>query len=180
MPETRHSSAADGKPFIVKNHFELKNAVRVLFEANLLRTSGRLHAGWTCHRDVAFESTLEIGRECLSAVPVTDVTMRYNQISHAGGGISLATEISPSRTLGAPALAGERWSLHDLVLDDLSTKYVGGGDAFKITNAWPKNPINTFTINHVTAFPDPTSHVMLLGTSWKTIQCLASSSRTIL
>jgi len=26
----------DGKPFIVKNHFELKNAVRVLFEANLL------------------------------------------------------------------------------------------------------------------------------------------------
>jgi len=57
-----------------------------------------------------------------------------------GRGISLATEISPSRTLGAPALAGERWSLHDLVLDDLSTKYVGGGDAFKITNAWPKNP----------------------------------------
>jgi hypothetical protein len=154
----------DGKPFIVKNHFELKNAVRVLFEANLLENvwGGFTQAGHAIVMSPSNQHS-KSGANVCPLCQVTDVTMRYNQISHAGGGISLATEISPSRTLGAPALAGERWSLHDLVLDDLSTKYVGGGDAFKITNAWPKNPINTFTINHVTAFPDPTSHVMLLG-----------------
>ena len=27
-----------------------------------------------------------------------------------------------------------------------------------IMNAWPKNPLNTITMNHVTAFPDPSSH----------------------
>jgi len=29
----------DGNPFIVKNHFELKNAIRVLFEANVLENT---------------------------------------------------------------------------------------------------------------------------------------------
>ena len=55
------------------------------------------------------------------------------------------------------ALAGTRWSIHDVVLDDLSTNYAGPGTAFEIANAWPTNPLNTVTINHVTAFPDSTS-----------------------
>ena len=33
------SAGADGNPFIVKNHLELKNAVRVLVEANLMENS---------------------------------------------------------------------------------------------------------------------------------------------
>ena len=36
-----------------------------------------------------------------------------------------------------PALAGTRWSIHDVVLDDLSAQYVGAGTAFEIMNAWP-------------------------------------------
>ena len=40
---------------------------------------------------------------------------------------------------------------------------MGGGGVFLIANVWPKNPLNTITINHVTAFPDPNSHVMTLG-----------------
>ena len=56
---------------------------------------------------------------------------------------------------GDPALAGTRWSIHDVVIDDLSKKYVGHGTVFEIMNAWPKNALNTVTINHVTAFPDP-------------------------
>src|ERR1022692_824849 len=27
----------------------------------------------------------------------------------------------------------------------------------------PKNPLNTVTINHITGFPDPTSHMMIMG-----------------
>jgi hypothetical protein len=40
---------------------------------------------------------------------------------------------------------------------------VGGGSAFEIFNGWPQNPLNTVTINHVTAFPDPNSHLMITG-----------------
>jgi hypothetical protein len=35
-------------------------------------------------------------------------------------------------------------------------------------NGWPKNPLNTVTINHVTAFPDPGSHVIIMGNTVKT------------
>jgi hypothetical protein len=94
---------------------------------------------------------------------VTDVTIRYVRISHAGGGLQLATALSGNGTGGAAALAGTRWSIHDVVLDDLSSKYVGGGSAFEIFNGWPQNPLNTVTINHVTAFPDPNSHLMITG-----------------
>jgi hypothetical protein len=75
----------------------------------------------------------------------------------------MAAALSGNGKDGAPALAGERWSIHDVVLDDLSTKYVGGGNVFMIMNTWPKNPLNNISINHVTGFPDPSSHLMELG-----------------
>ena len=62
-----------------------------------------------------------------------------------------------------PALAGTRFSIHDVVMDDLSKKYMGGGNGFEIANSWPSNPINTITINHVTVFPDPESHALTVG-----------------
>jgi hypothetical protein len=40
---------------------------------------------------------------------------------------------------------------------------VGGGTGFLMLNAWPKNPLNTVTISHVTAIPDPDGHIMLIG-----------------
>jgi len=88
----------DGKPFIVKNHFELKNAVRVLFEANLLENvwGGFTQAGHAIVMSPSNQHS-KSGANVCPLCQVTDVTMRYNQISHAGGGISLATEISPSR-----------------------------------------------------------------------------------
>jgi Putative Ig domain len=155
---------ADGEPFIVKNHLEMKNAVRVLVEANLMENSwgGFSQNGFgilVCPKNQHTQSGSDVCPIC----QVTDVTIRYNQVSHAGAGIQLATELSGNGKDGAPALAGTRWSLHDLVFDDLSVKYVGGGGAFEITNGWPKNPLNTITINHVTAFPDPTAHLMVTG-----------------
>ena len=64
---------------------------------------------------------------------------------------------------GAPALAGTRWSVHDVLLDDISTFYVGSGALFEIQNGWPKNPVNTITVNHITGFPDPDSHIISMG-----------------
>ena len=154
----------NGNPFIVKNHLELKNAVRVLIEANLMENSwgGFSQTGNGILLTPKNQHTLSGSNVC-PLCQVTDVTIRYVRISHAGGGIQMATALSGNGTGGAAALAGTRWSIHDVVLDDLSTKYVGGGSAFEILNGWPKNPLNTVTINHVTAFPDPNSHLMIMG-----------------
>jgi hypothetical protein len=153
----------NGRPFVVKNHLELKNAVRVLVDSNLMEnvwggftqtgygillTPKNQHSG---HKNVC--------PQC----QVTDVTVRYVQVSHGGGGLQLATAISGNGKGGGPALAGTRWSIHDVVLDDLSTQYVGGGTAFEVQNGWKKNPLNNVTINHVTAFPDLSGHMLIVG-----------------
>jgi len=155
----------DGHAFIVKTHLELKNAMRVLIEANLMENSwgGFTQCGHSIVLSPSNQHSRKTGKNVCPICQVTDITIRYARISHAGGGISAATEISPNRIEGAPALAGTRWSIHDVVIDDLSKKYVGGGDGFKIINAWPKNPLNTLTINHVTVFPDPNSHILSIG-----------------
>jgi len=154
----------NGNPFIVKNHLELKNAVRVLVEANLMENSwgGFSQTGYGILLTPKNQHTPSGSNVC-PLCQVTDVTIRYVRISHGGGGLQLATVLSGTGSGGAPALAGTRWSIHDVVLDDLSSKYVGGGTAFEIANGWPKNPLNTVTINHVTAFPDPNSHMMIMG-----------------
>ena len=155
----------DGNPFIVKNHFELKNAARVLVEANLMDNSwgGFTQTGYgivLTPKNQITKSGLDVCQLC----QVTDVTIRYVQISHAGGGIVMATGLSHGKDGGGgPALAGTRWSIHDVVLDDLSTKYAGPGTVFQISNSWPKNPLNTVTINHITGFPDSTGTMMFMG-----------------
>jgi hypothetical protein len=153
-----------GDPFIVKNHLELKNAVRVLIEGNLMENSwgGFSQTGFGILLSPKNQHT-QSGANLCPLCQVTDVTIRYSQISHAGGGVQLATAISGDGTNGAPALAGTRWSIHDMVIDDLSRTYVGGATVFEIMNSWPTNALNTVTINHITAFPAPDSHLMVVG-----------------
>lgn len=157
----------DGNPFVVKNHLELKNAVRVLIEANIMEDS------WGGFSQTGYAILLTpknqhepSGADVCPLCQVTDVTIRYTKISHGGAGIQMATVLS-GHDNGAPALAGTRWSIHDVVIDDLNKKYVGGGTVFEFMNDWTKNPLNTITINHVTAFPDPDSHVMIVGNTAK-------------
>ena len=151
----------DGHPFIVKNHMELKNAVRVLVQANLMENNW---GGFTQHGYAVLltpkNQYTKKGKSVCPACQVTDVTFRYNQISHSASGFELGTGLSDG---GTAAMAGARYSIHDVVVDDLSTKYVGGGTGFEIANGWPKNPLNTVTINHVTVFPDTGSHIMIIG-----------------
>jgi len=154
----------NGNPFIVKNHIELKNAIRVQIEGNILENT------WGGFSQTGFgilvtpkNQRFPDGSDVCSICQVTDVTIRYDHISFAGGGLQLATAISGNGNNGAQALAGTRWSIHDVVIDNLSTTLLGPGTPFQIGNAWHKNPLNTITINHVTAFPDDNSHMMILG-----------------
>jgi len=153
----------DGNPFVVKNHFELKNAARVLVAANLMENvwAGFTQSGYGIVLTPKNQHTTE-GNVC-PLCEVTDVTIRYTHVIHAGGGIVMATGISAPKEGGGPALAGARWSVHDVILDDLSTRYGGPGTAFQISNSWPKNAVNTVTINHVTAFPESTGYMMFVG-----------------
>jgi len=156
--------ATDGHPFIVKNHLELKNATRVLAEANVMENNwgGFSQSGYALLLSPKNQHTLNNGNVC-PLCQVTDVTVRYTRISHAGAGIQLATAISGSGGNGGPALAGTRWSIHDIVMDDINKSYTGSGTLFEVINGWPANPLNTVTINHITGFPDPNSHLMSIG-----------------
>lgn len=159
----------DGRPFIVKNHLELKNAVRVLIDSNLMDNvwGGFTQNGYGILLTPKNQSRPHRRSVCPKC-KVTDVTIRYTYISHAGAGIQMATAISDGKH-GAAALAGERFSIHDIVLDDISkSKYNGDGAVLSLSNAWQKNPLNTVTINHITGFPDPTGNMMFIGDVVKT------------
>lgn len=149
-------------PFVVKNLFELKNAQRVLFEANILEYSwgGFSQNGYAILLTPKNQWT---GKTSVCPIcQVTDVTIRYSTVSHTGAGIQTETALSGSG-LGGEALAGERFSIHDVTLDDInSSKYVGTGTLFAVLNGWSQNVLNNVSINHITAFPDPTSHFMTL------------------
>jgi hypothetical protein len=158
------AGAADGHPFIVKNHLELKNAVRVLVEANLMENNwgGFSQSGFALLLTPKNPIT-RAGRLVCPLCQVTDITIRYNHIIHAGAGIQLATSISGHDGNGGPALSGMRWSIHDLLMEDINKNYTGSGTLFSLLNGWPANSLNTVTINHVTGFPDPNSHLMTVG-----------------
>ena len=158
----RFVGGVGGNPFIVKNHLELKNATRVLIEANLMENNwgGFTQSGYALILSPKNQHT-QNGNVC-PLCQVTDVTVRYTRISHSGSGIALATSISGDGRNGGPALAGSRFSIHDVVIDDISKKY-GGGTLVLVINGWKKNPVNTITINHVTGFPDSNGHVLMLG-----------------
>lgn len=145
---------ASGYPFAVKNHLELKNAQRVLVEGNIFEYT------WGGFSQVGFSILLTPKNQAMGTgnicplCAVMDVTIRYNKISHVGSGISMANGTSDN---GGVARAGERYSIHDITIDDVSvSKYTGSGGIFQIYNGWPSNSLNNISISHVTIFPDST------------------------
>jgi hypothetical protein len=134
-----------GRPFIVKNHFELKNAQRVLFEGNILENN------WGGFTQSGF-SVLLTPRNQNNVCPlcrVTDVTIRYNKISHVASALQIANGLSGG---GGAATAGERYSIHDLLIDDIDgDTYKGFGSFLAIGSVTP--PLKDIRIDHVTAFP---------------------------
>ena len=139
----------DGMPFIVKNHFELKNAQRVLFEGNVLENS------WGGFSQMGFSIVLtpknqDNGQGHDNLCPlcvVTDVTIRYCKIAHVGGGFQIANVPGDH---GSIAKAGERYSIHDVIIDDIDAKkYTGFGVFTLMISNQPS--LKDIKIDHVTA-----------------------------
>jgi len=140
----------DGNPFIVKNHVELKNAQRVLIEANILENTwgGFSQAGAAVLLGPKNQAhgTENVCPSC----QVTDVTIRYVTISHVGGAFVLANGVSDN---GGIPLAGGRYSIHDVTADDISaTKYSGYGTFAQVSMGVGAPVLQSVSINHVTAF----------------------------
>lgn len=141
---------ADGNPFIVKNLFELKNAQRLLFEANILENT------WGGFSQAGFGILLTPKNQAIGtanvcpACEVTDITVRYVTISHVGGAMQIGNGLSSNG--GAP-LAGERYSIHDLTADDIdAAKYNGFGTLFQVSMGKGTPVLQNVTINHVSGF----------------------------
>jgi Putative Ig domain len=153
---------SSGNPFVVRNLLELKNAARVLVEGNIFENNwgGFSESGYA----ILLTPKNQAGANGTNLCPicaVTDVTIRYSKISHSGAGISIANLPSDN---GGIARLGERYSIHDVTIDDIQAGlYVGNGILFEVYNNWPNNPLNQITIDHVTGFPDPRHNFLSLG-----------------
>jgi len=150
-----------GMPFIVRHALELKNAVRVLVENNLIENVWGGFGEWGTAILLNPRNQHSATGNVCPICEVTDVTVRYTRISHASGGFEIDTAMSDGPD-GAPAKAGTRFSIHDVVIDHISEKYLGWGRLFLVGNSWPSNPLNTITINHITGFSDPGEGILLL------------------
>jgi hypothetical protein len=141
----------NGDPFIVKNLFELKNAQRVLLDGNILENT------WGGFTQVGFAILLTPKNPAGCPVcQVTDVTIRYNSIRHVGSGLQIANALSDN---GSP-LDGQRYSIHDDVIDDIDgAKYGGPSELAQVSVSAGAPLLQNITINHITAFP---SHMLFL------------------
>jgi len=154
----------NGNPFVVKNHFELKNAQRVLFEANILEYTwgGFSQSGYSIVLTPKNQYSL------CSKCQVTDVTIRYSTISHVGGGFQIANGKSDT---GGIALAGERYSIHDVTVDDIhAAAYTGTGFLAQQSMGAGSPILKEVLINHITAFPDKGLFYIGNGTSGQQMQ----------
>lgn len=144
----------DGNAFIVKNLFELKNAVRLLFEANVLENTwgGFSQAGFAIGIGPKNQAHGAIG--VCPTCQVTDITIRYCTISHVGGGFGLGNGLSDN---GAAAKDGGRYSIHDVTVDDIQAEPLLGRGIFAQISTAPgvtaAVPLHDVNIDHVTAFP---------------------------
>lgn len=150
--EPGYTPSASGHPFIVKNNFELKNAQRVLFEANLLEGS------WGGFSQTGFSILLTPKNQenkCPACL-VNDVTIRYCRIRNVASVFQIANALSAA---GGASTDGGRYSIHDLVADNIHGKEFGGGGAFMLMVVW-RPPLHDVQIDHVTAFfPGPIASI---------------------
>ena len=150
-------------PFVVKNLFELKNAQRLLLEANVLEHTW---PGFTQHGVAIVLTALSQGGTTGNPnATVADITIRYNHISHAASGVVMGEANYGS---GPPKLEA-RISIHDDLFDDLSPAYYNGdtsivaGMAFQLSFCSTCTPLRDILIDHVTMMLSSPRAFMVLG-----------------
>jgi hypothetical protein len=147
--------ATNGNPFIVKNLLELKNAQRVLVEGNIMDYSwgGFTQSGFAILLTPKNQAAATGGNLC-PLCQATDVTIRYNLVRHVGAGLQIANALSDN---GGAQLDGQRYNIHDLLIDDMDGKKYNGANLFAQLSGGAGAPLlQNVTINHVTAFPSST------------------------
>lgn len=149
----------NGNPFVVKNLFELKNVKRIVLDGNIMENSwgGFSQAGFA----ILITPKNQAGNNGSNLCPicqVTDVTVRNGSISHVGAGLQIANALSDN---GAVPLDGQRYSIHDITIDDIDGgKYNGPGEFAQLSVAPGAPLLQNVTINHVTAFPSYTLFII--------------------
>ncbi len=145
--EAGYTPSSAGTPYIVKNNFELKSAVRVLFEANLLENSW---GGFTQTGFSILITAVSQGSHC-PVCRVNDVTMRYNRVRNVAGVFQIAAPPAPEKRGGGSAADAGRFSIHDLIADNVHSEDYKGGGSFLMFSS-NKVPVHDLQIDHVTAF----------------------------
>ncbi len=143
--EPGYTPTPSGNAFIVKNNFEVKSGIRVLFESNLLENS------WGGFSQTGF-SILLSPRSQASQCPicrVNDITIRYNRIRNVGGVFQFSN--APAGKGGGAPADGGRYSIHDIIADDVHDRDYKGGGGFLLFVSWVP-PIHDVELNHITAF----------------------------
>jgi len=152
-----------GNPFIVKNLFELKNAQRVLFEGNVLENTwgGFSQTGFAILLTPRNQYNSPTVTNLCPLCRVTDVTIRDCFIAHVGSALEIANAPNPAD--GTAAAAGERYSIHDVVINDIDGRKYGGFGAFMVMIS-RKPTLKDVRIDHVTAlFPRVFLNLGIMG-----------------
>jgi len=155
--------ATDGHPFIVKNLFELKTGQRVLVDGNIMENAwgGFSQRGFGILLTPKNQASKE-GSIC-PICAVNDVTIRNTRISHVGSGFQVGN--GSSSTNGAPKDGG-RYSIHDVVVDDIQGDALKGSGVFAQISSAPGipgvPPLHDVLIDHIDAFP-PTAFIIIGG-----------------
>jgi hypothetical protein len=143
--EPGYAPAGSGNAPVVKNHFELKSGIRVLFEANLMENcwGGFTQTGFSILLTPRSQSSM------CDKCAVTDVTIRYNRITNVAGVIQVANGLSKT---GASTADGGRYSIHDLLVDKIHDEesWKGQGTFAIIVSNAPL--LHDVSFDHVTAF----------------------------
>lgn len=143
-----------GNAFVVKNNLEFKNAQRVLVEGNILEHSW---AGFTQHGFSVVLTPANQGGHCPDC-RVTDITFRYNEITSVGGGFDIG---NVRGITGAWATSGERYSIHDVLMENVSkTQYLGYGMFAMMITSSDNELLGYVSMQHNTMFPDPAGHII--------------------
>ncbi len=147
--------STDGHPFIVKNIFELKNGQRVLFEDNVLENCW---GGFSQEGYAILLTPKSQGHNQCPECRVLDVTIRNSKIKNVGGGFQIANIKSD---FGALAKDGGRYSIHDVLLENLDgERFNGHGTLFQISSSTGV-PLHDISIDHITG--EASKSLFILG-----------------
>ena len=137
-----------GIPYIVKNLFELKNGCRILVEGNVMENTwgGYTQSGWAIEIGPKNQGGVNNTNLC-PLCSVTDITIRYNYVDNAGGGLSIANNPNGN---GGWSAGGGRYSVHDDIFDDLQYPSCYGCT----------NNLNELMSTYVSADPPPNTEIL--------------------